>query len=644
MKKKLLICISTIFILGAFSQIDSEKVNLHHKNYNNINVTNPTNLNFASGDDYLWSFDISDTTMISTEDVAGYGEWKWSTTAPGGQWSENAGVIQSETPEDGFMLMEADFYNTSPQNNVTDGEVGEFQLNSNFTIGPIDLSSSETEQLVLQFYSNYRICCYYSPSPNNDLNVYIGFEETDSTGTASINYSDLNYIEGETFEVNTEKETLSQIPLGNFAPNTTGVYFKFEWIGTHYFWMIDDISVIQRPAYDLKMQSSWLAMQDPQNIEYYNIPINQMPNEMYFGSEVYNYGYTDESNVTLNGIVNGTTISSSFDYQLIQSDSTVFVETNYFDVSSLNTGIYSFTTEIISNGDDPTPFDNTLTRNFEISDNTYALDGLYESYDYQGTGWPGGDDTSDGLMLGNYFDFKNATTLSSIAVMLDTDAHPTSLGTFQTQPGGEVIAYVLDTTGINDYFTGITTNLNAMIGGVIWQSDFILVTQQDVDNGMLVIDVDELQINPGAYYVAIEMYSNGLASDIILFDDTSVAQPYYASMYYNPAEQTWYTNPNALSIRLGLNGFENIIDENSLTGVSCFPIPAKNFIEISTDKTLLGETEISIYNMLGKIVWNTKFEDFGQIQNIDLVNITKGNYVLEIHNNDKLYRQKIVVE
>ena len=66
MKKKLLICISTIFILGAFSQIDSEKVNLHHKNYNNINVTNPTNLNFAGGDDYLWSFDISDTTMIST--------------------------------------------------------------------------------------------------------------------------------------------------------------------------------------------------------------------------------------------------------------------------------------------------------------------------------------------------------------------------------------------------------------------------------------------------------------------------------------------------------------------------------------------------------------------------------------------------
>ena len=78
------------------------------------------------------------------------------------------------------MMMEADFYNSSPQNGVGAGETGENVINATFTIGPIDLSGSETNELVLQFYSNYRVCCYYSPADFsgatgefNDLEVYI---------------------------------------------------------------------------------------------------------------------------------------------------------------------------------------------------------------------------------------------------------------------------------------------------------------------------------------------------------------------------------------------------------------------------------------------------------------------------------------
>ena len=71
-----------------------------------IDINTPSSM---GGDEFLWSTIFADTSNISTEDIAGFGDWKWSTTAPGGQWSENAGIIQSETPENGFMLMEADF-------------------------------------------------------------------------------------------------------------------------------------------------------------------------------------------------------------------------------------------------------------------------------------------------------------------------------------------------------------------------------------------------------------------------------------------------------------------------------------------------------------------------------------------------------
>ena len=291
MKKHILIIAVLAITMQSFSQINT-------KNIENVPMANPVEIiditgpSAMGGDETLWSEDFADETTpnITTEDIAGYGDWRWSNESPGGMWSENAGVIQSLTADNGFMIMEADFYNTGPQNGLPeDGQtVGENPINAAFTIGPIDLTNSETSELVLQFYSNYRICCYYSPSDANDLNVYMSTD-------GGVNFNDLNYIEGETYEVNVEKETFSQIPLGNYLTldslgslNADNVYFKFEWVGTHYFWMIDDLSVIQRPAYDLKMQSAWLTMENPTNIEYYSIPETQMPDEMLIGAEVYN--------------------------------------------------------------------------------------------------------------------------------------------------------------------------------------------------------------------------------------------------------------------------------------------------------------------------------------------------------------------
>ena len=499
----------------------------------------------------VWSEDFSDNTIpnVTTEDISGYGDWIFSTDPPGGMWSENAGVIQSETPENGFMLLPADFYNSYPQNGVAEGAVGENPINATFTIGPIDLTNFETNELVLQFYSNYRICCYYSPSDANDLNVYMSTD-------GGLTFNDLNYIEGESYEVNLEKDTFSQIPLPNYDSNSADVYFKFEWIGTHYFWMIDDISVIEQPAYDLKMQSAWLTMENPTNIEYYSIPETQMPDEMLIGAEVYNYGYNDETNILLNGSIESTNSGASVLYAFLQSNATGYIETDYFDVSMLGVGEYQFTAEIISSGDEATPEDNTLTREFLISENVYAIDGLYDTEEWMGTGWPGGDNTSDGVRYANYFDFKENSTLSSISIILDTDQHPTSLGTFQTESGGEIIAYVCDTTGI---FNPLVETLDPEFGGAIWTSDFYLVSDSDVANGMVVIDVPELDLNPDAYYIVVEFYSNGLESDVLIKDDTSVPQPWWASLVFYPNDQTWYSNPNAASIRLGLDGFEALV-------------------------------------------------------------------------------------
>ena len=635
MKKPILIIIILAISTQLYSQVTVKSINPVPM-ANTIEINDITTPSAMGGDEVLWSEDFADETNpnVITEDMAGYGGWHWGINSPGGQWSENTGIIQSETPDNGFMIMEADFYNTSPQNGVADGEVGENPINATFTIGPIDLSESETEELVLQFYSDYRICCYYPNNDNNDLNVYISTD-------GGVTFSDLDYIEGNIYEVNVQTQTFSQIPLGDFAPNISDVYFKFEWVGTHYYWMIDDLSIIQRPAYDLKMQSAWLTMEDPTNIEYYSIPETQIPDEMLIGAEVYNYGYNDDMNVTLNGSIVSTSYGASIDYEIVQSDSTAYIETDYFDISMLSAGTYEFTAEILSSGDEVTPEDNNYTREFVISENIYSIDGLYDVEEWIGTGWPGGDDTADGVRYANYFDFKQSTTLSSISILLDTDSHPTSLGTFQTEAGGEIIAYVCDTTGI---FDPLVETLEPEFGGAIWTSDFYLVSDSDVANEMVVIDVPELELDPNAYYIVVEFYSNGLTSDILIRDDTSVPQPWWASLVFYPTDQTWYSNPNAASIHLGLDGFENSLSDNTLSGIQCFPNPSKDYVQITTNEMLSGKSNIRLFNILGENLEHYEFENFGRSIDLDISYLNSGSYILELENKNKISRHKLIVE
>jgi hypothetical protein len=429
--------------------------------------------------------------------------------------------------------------------------------------------------------------------------------------------------------------------LGGFSPNIENVYFKFEWIGTHYFWMIDDMSVIQQPAYDLKMLSAWLTMEDPANIEYYAIPESQMPDEMLFGAEVYNYGYNDEVDITLDGAIDNTGLYAATEYALVQTDSTELIETDFFDISSLSAGTYTFTNSVVSNGDDALIEDNSLTREFMITENEYRLDGLYETYDYLGTGWPFGEDNADGVRFANYFDIKEATTLSSARIGLYLNSFNTSLGDFETTSGGEVIFYLCDTTGILD---PNVESLEMDLGGVLWESDYIMIQEWMVDEGFVSVEIPDISLDPNAYYLVVELYSNGLNNDIIIYDDTSVPQPWHASMYWSPGDETWYSNGNALAIHMGINGlnYADINEENNLTGIEIFPNPINTLLNISSNSILKGETIISVYNILGENIKNWNFNNFGLFKSISIEELSSGNYILEISNNEKLFHEKII--
>ena len=173
-----------------------------------------------------------------------------------------------------------------------------------------------------------------------------------------------------------------------------------------------------------------------------------------------------------------------------------------------------------------------------------------------------------------------------------------------------------------------------------------MVEEWMVDEGFVSVEIPEIPLDPNAYLLVVELYSNGLESDIILLDDTTVPQPYFASMYWSTEDETWYSNGNAMAIHMGLNGlnYADVNEEIILSGIEIFPNPTNSLISISSSEMLKGETTISLYNIIGENVKTWNFNNFGLTNSINIENLASGNYIIKVSNNDRTIHEKIVKE
>ena len=622
MKKTLPLIVLFITCSCAFSQV------LNKKNYKLCAASEIINTEIPSlslGNDAIWSFDFSSTDDIALIDYNDNGGWVNSDEGPQGQFSINIFPFESETSNNGFMLMDADGHN-----DPGDGSYTENMINSSFIVGPIDLSLASDENLVLEFNSYYRLFT------GGDLNIGIS---TDGGET----YSTIEYADANTYGVNnaSPENLISQITLSSFFANTDSVFIEFNFTGTsHYFWMVDDLRIIERPAYDIQMKSSWLLAENPEGFEYHSTPKSQLAEEMFIGAEVYNYGFEDQTNVTLVTEVDNSYQADPFGHGDLESDSTAFIDGNYFSTSNLEIGSHNFSAAVYStlaDGEiivDDNENDNSKTREFYITENEYQLDGWYENYTRLGTGMYG-DDSNDGMKIGNYFQINNPTTLSSVRMgIFSTNSSPTI-------PGGEVIFYLCDTIGLSTE----TPSGNDMFD-VIEESDYIMITQQDVDNGFVSVDFPDIELEPNGYMLIVEMFSNDGENSIYTLDDLTVVQPSIASMFYHPGDNEWYTNGNALSIHMGINGHSYVdINENEvLNNFNVYPNPTSSFINVSNNELLNKETMISIYNILGENIMNLNMRKFESLKTINIENLPNGNYIIKIDDGKNILYEKIVKE
>ena len=296
-------------------------------------------------------------------------DWEWNAFGDvgAGILADNDQAIESRTDYDGAIVLNADFHTS--QGEIPPGGVFPFLISE--LISPtIDLSEVE-QPVALQFTQLVRLKDRSPDAPENELgeqfitSFAVSLDDGETWGPAI----DANYCIGQGTIVN----STPIFPLIGLE-GQSNIKLKFTWAGDLYYWVLDDIELVERKAYDMQVNQNFFA---------------RMPNAMtplsQIASEVF---WADISNV---GTETATNVNLELKIQHLDSGEIVYEDENNFgdlpmDFLAENeifelmlnpgalvqTGSYEGMYTVHQDSTDGQNENDLLQWRFEISDSTFA--------------------------------------------------------------------------------------------------------------------------------------------------------------------------------------------------------------------------------------------------------------------------------
>lgn len=530
-------------------------------------------------------------------------------------------TIQSTTAANGFAMIDSDEYGGS-----TGGTCVEDSWLQ--TANSIDLSAYTN--VVLEFETWYRRwnyeACYVVISTDGVTWPSLT-PDTDISGMPNVIEVFPDVADATSLPSN---PVLKRINISAAAGSQSTVWIRFHWTGTWgYAWFIDDVKVIEQPANDLVVNSSYISHTNGGE-EYGRIPQSQLPSALNVGGEFYNFGFDEQTNVESTFELfdqNSTSVlltSASFATAMVEE--TYNMDDSATPSAALSPGIYEGVFTVVSD-EEPvgsgTFGNNTHLRNFEVTTNSYSLDGLgNHPAGYQNVGSLGTNsftDAADGFMLFAYYEVAQQMAFMGVEILLSST----------TVAGGSIIVSVHDTADVraDDVVSPFE------------QTDVMDITQADVDAGMItVMFAEPFVADPNGYYVGVEMFSNTNANDIRILDDLTVPQPGNATLIYIPNDAV-YGNGNAAAIRLITADNVGIGTVQQLSGISIYPNPTEDMVRINISEK--GNYTVEVINVLGEMVGTI---NTNSSLNLNLGQYGSGVYVLKVSTAEAVRTQKVIVQ
>lgn len=618
MKKAFLFLVVVNLSLHGFSQENltaETNQQLRNADLKEMKISS-SNLDKAFGDT-LWYEDFSGgftTNGWSSIDSTQNGfDWIYTTAAPGGQYSTTIPIINSSTVSNGFASLPSDYYNTPTP--VSFVNMSAYLVSSAITISPV-------RSLKLRWRQSQRFCC----ASTDRLEVQVS--------TDSVNWTSFDAKFGRAANTNVTED--AEIDITSAAANSSTIYIRFFQTASHYFWMIDDIALIEGYNNAIELDNPEMVYGVANDNYYAKIP-KVFANPYQLEVKATSIGGDISRNVKLNATIfkNNTAVFNLQSPVLdsLEKDSSAQLITNTY---GNNDGLGAYEIRLFIDSDSINQVLKVDTIPYEITDSIYAKDdgvpngtiraGTFGSFNLNGR-------------LGTKYYLSSDQLLTSVSFYISNDPYIVDAGV-KAQVWGYDPTQTLLTDAIE-------------LAGKWYESNSYTIDSADIGSWLTFTIQPPIMLDSGEYVLALEqVFTNSIGWAEMGLGRDRDAERYSRSfeqmssfIYWNDANPGWgrvFAQP-MMRMHFGKTtiGFREFTKKQSLFSVSPNPSTGQLVLDL---KSLSGVFQIRVVNVLGQEKYVNQLSSYtNQLHPLDLTNLEKGVYFVILETEEMRSVEKIVI-
>ncbi len=577
------------------------------------------------------------TGWTVTNNAGNSNNWIWSNSAPGGQYSTTVAAINSTSGSNGFMSLPSGLFNTPFPTG------GPIAMDTWFTSPAITIPA--TAAVILSFEQSQRYCCAGTDElvaeVSNDGIVWTTYDAAlgRNPNTAAPNPT-------------TAAAELVQLNVSADLANQTTAYVRFRMTGaTHYYWMIDDVELIEGAANAMEIEGWSINFSDTSlNPTMYYVPQMAL-DPITFTVNSFNAGSNTQTNVAFNvdlyqdstwartpgvGLIASITKPYGIPVPSLQRDTV-----NAGDYNNLIDGYIRAEFSISTDSVNQNQANATATGYFVITDTILAKD----FGPYVGDAGPG-----------NYVGGGNDG--DAWASLMTVGTNPKIHGNFVCNTIGLLVANVATNDGASIqpriyYWDDTASTIGGALGNPIGSSPFSTTIDTSMFGNWINLPIfPPASIIPGAQY-AVGWEQTGGASvgaEFTVARDRNVEprqQTVTNFVYVNDAAPAWGWVTQVGAIRMHFDLTIGIDEKNSeSTSVfSVSPNPNNGQFKLNINSDQAETYQLNVRNMLGQVVYTDNISVNGQkVQDLDLSGVEKGVYFVSLNNGSERITKKVIIK
>ena len=431
-------------------------------------------------------------------------------------------------------------------------------------------------------------------------------------------------------------EDMVYINISAAAGGQSNVHIRFRYIGSwDYAWLVDDIAIIEQPINDIQSTYTYIAGTTNEGLEYGKTPLDQLDSDYEVGGTIVNFGVNDQTNTVVTADFGS--FSATYPMNTVLSGDTVSyssIETPTLTVGMYN-GVYNVNSTEEFAGANYT--NNTILRNFEVTNDLYALDGIgvhpVGNLNLSSIGTESFSEPANTYFATLYYLKGTNNVISGLEIGLEGSSIA----------GAEMQIMIMDTATFfaNSLVPVQDLNSNTAISG------FYVLSASEISAGKVGIGFDQPIVLPAGAYFAVAYPINSGSTPVRILDDLTVEQPSYASMINVPdPTPTSYTNGNAFAIRLKMGDQTAINEIESNSKLNIYPNPTNTNTTVSFSLSNESNVTINVTDLAGKIVYTNTLGTVNGAQNVTVntENLTSGVYMVNVSINGTVSTEKLIVK